>query len=90
MSRYEVAHDCDGTWICKNINGTFYWGNRNDVYRFKNFKEANKAVLSLPDEIRLYGVSYRKRIKYMKFYDSEEHRNSEIEYINAKRFYFRT
>lgn len=86
MARYEISHDLDKKWICEKDNA-FYWGDRKDVYRFSNYKKALEAVLSLPDEKRMYGVSYRTRIHYMKFHDSEEHRKSEARYLEAKRFH---
>ena len=89
MARYRVGHDLDRTWICKADDGSFYWGNPKslkDSVLFPNYQAAKAALESLPDETRMYGVSYRRKVMFMKFYDSEEHREREEEARKTRRF----
>lgn len=66
MARYKVVHDLHRTWICKNKDETYYWGPYENSFKFQNYFKAKAAVDSLPDEKRMYGESYKKRIHYMK------------------------
>lgn len=86
MARYRVSHDLDRTWITKKADGTFCWAeDYKSAELFPNYKAARAALDSMPDEMRLYNESYKRKVRFMKFYDSDEHFKQEQEYLENKR-----
>jgi hypothetical protein len=90
MARYRLAHyPRRSTWMCKNEDGSFFWYEGDDAskkaHQFDNYKQARAALDSLPDEKLMYGESYKKRVIFMKFYDSDEHYKQEQAYLDNKR-----
>jgi hypothetical protein len=83
MARYRIAHDLDRTWLSKKEDGTFFWGEYEGCELFPNYKKAKEALDSVPVEMRMYNTPYKPR--FMKFYDSEEHRKKEEAYRDNMR-----
>lgn len=84
MARYKIAHDLNRTWLCRDGNG-FKWGDYENATLFPNYKEAKRALDTMPEERRMYNAPYKPA--FMKFYDSEKHLEQEREYLKIKRFY---
>lgn len=85
MARYRISHDLDRTWIGKKPDGTYHWVDYKNAFLFPNYKAAKEALYSMPDERRMYGESFRTKVHYMKFYDSDEHFKQEQAYLENKR-----
>lgn len=89
MARYKIAHyPKSQTWLCE-IDGKYQWYTGEDAvrkaHRFQNYKEARAALDTLPDEILMYGESYKMKCHFMKFYDSDEHFKQEMQHLRDKR-----
>lgn len=66
MARYKVGHDLDRTFIGKGENGNWDWVPYAQAFKFANYFRAKEALLSMPDEKRMYGFSYRPKCIFMK------------------------
>ena len=79
MARYRIAHDLDRTWLTKQPDGSFHWApNYEAAELFPNYRKARAALETVPVEKRMYGFPYKPL--FMKFYDSEQHREQEEAY----------
>lgn len=88
MARYRVGHDIGAGWIARRDDGTFYWSgdsSTKSAHLFPNYRTAKEALDSMPDEKRSYGESYRGKVHFMRFYDSDEHFEREQAYLAEKR-----
>lgn len=90
MAQYRVAHDLDrDSWINLTTDSDrevkYAWGPYETRYTFPNYQSARAALDSLPDEKRMYGESYKKRVKFMKHWDSSAEMEREMRYLDNKR-----